>query len=99
MGTSMVTARMDEFKKARGNAVLKKHGKTPSGVINELYDRIIKEDGLPWENVPSGIASMTSEEVAEARKFLSEIQVEDSPFATMSDGDIRRERLQAKGLV
>ena len=38
MSTSMVTARMDEFKKARGNAVLKKHGKTASGVINEMYD-------------------------------------------------------------
>ena len=42
---------------------------------------------------------MTVEEVAEARRFLHEIQVADSPFATMSDEDISKERLHAKGLV
>ncbi len=99
MSTTMVTARMDEFKKIRANAVLKKYGKTHSSVINELYDIIISENSLPWKEKRCGIDSMTQDEIKEAYDFVRSIPVSNSRFSTMSDEEIRKERLQAKGLA
>lgn len=99
MATTMVTARMDEVKKSRATAILRKHGKTPSDAINELYDFIIKENALPWKKETGGISAMSENEIAEAKDFLTSIQVCDSRFATMTDKDIKKERLQARGLV
>lgn len=99
MSTTMVTVRMDETKKLRGNAILKKNGKTPSDAINELYDLIIKDNSLPWKKVKSGIATMSSTEIAEAKDFLTGIQIENSRFATMSEQEIKNERTRYKGLA
>ncbi len=99
MSATMVTARIDESKKMRVNAILKKNGKTPSGVINELYDIIIQENGLPWENQQKGIATMSKNEIASALDFIRDIQLEDSRFSTMSDEEIKEERLKTKGLL
>ena len=99
MTTTMVTARMDEAKKLRCNAILKKNGKTPSVVINELYDYIIKENSLPWKKQDTGIKTMQDEKIADAKEFLRSIQVDDSQFSTMSDEDIKRERLMARSLI
>ena len=99
MTTTMVTARMDEAKKMRGNAILKKRGKTPSAAINELYDFIIKESDLPWKEEKTSIKTMSRSEVGDLREFLREIQVENSPFSNMSDQEIREERMRARNLI
>ena len=99
MSTTMVTARMDEFKKKRGNAILKKCGVTPSRAINDLYDAIIKENGLPWQKEERGIASMSVDEVADALDFLGGIQIPNSRFANMSDEEIKAERFREKALA
>ena len=99
MTSTMVTVRMDESKKLRGNAILKKSGKTPSDAINELYDIIIKENALPWKKERSGIATMSAGDVAEAKDFLQSIQVVNSRFSTMSDEEIRSERMQLRGIA
>lgn len=96
MGTAMVTARMDDLKKARAGAILRKCGKTPSKAINELYDFIIREGTLPWGDARGGIASMSARQVEEAADFIQSIPPASSRFATMSDEEIRRERLRAK---
>lgn len=44
---TMVTARMPEEKKRAGNKIIAAADKTPSGLINELYDFIIDENKLP----------------------------------------------------
>lgn len=44
---TMVTARMSEEKKRSGNKIIAAAGKTPSGLINELYDFVIDENKLP----------------------------------------------------
>ena len=43
MPTSMVTGRMDDYKKERGAQVLAQAGLTASQAINLMYDRIISE--------------------------------------------------------
>ncbi len=99
MSSSVVTARMDATKKIRGNAILKKNGRTPSAVINELYDFIIKEKALPWKNETTGISTMSDHEITDAKEFLQSIQIENSKFATMSDEDIRSERMRSGGMA
>ena len=99
MTSTMVTVRMDESKKLRGNAILKKSGKTPSDAINELYDIIIKENALPWKKEKSGIATMSAGEIAEAKEFLNSIQIENSRFSTMSDEEIKGERMRLRGIA
>ena len=99
MATTMVTARIDEAKKIRGNAIFKKCGKTPSAVINELYDFVIRENALPWKVEQTGISTMSEQEIEDAKNFLHSIQIENSRFAKMSDEDIKRERMLSKGLT
>ncbi len=96
MGTAMVTARMDDLKKARAGAILRKCGKTPSGAINELYDFIIREGALPWGDERRGMASMSARQIEEAADFVQSIPPESSRFSTMSDEEIRNERVRAK---
>lgn len=83
----------------QGNSVLKGHKKTPSGIINKPYDFLIRKNQLPWKEELTGIASMTEDQIEDARKFIQSIPFENTQFATMSDEDIRNERLKAKGLI
>ena len=98
MSSTMVTARMDEHKKMRGNAILKRQGKTPSDVINELYDIIIKEGGVPWVQDTGGIASMSEEEIKQAYDFIRSIPAPKSRFSNMTDDEIKKERLSASAI-
>lgn len=45
----MVTARMSAGKKEVGAAVLKELGVSASEAINQLYDHLIAERRLPWD--------------------------------------------------
>lgn len=46
----------------------------------------------------TGISTMSDYNIADAKEFLHSIQIENSKFATMSDEDIRNERMQSKKL-
>ena len=43
--------------------------------------------------------TMVTARMDKAKNFLHSIQIENSRFAKMSDEDIKRERMQSKGLV
>lgn len=101
MADAMVTARMSQEKKDAGNRVLEKLGTNASQTINQLYDYLIQNGELPFpaqeeshEHTPEEIA----EAVAWADDLVSRIAVP-SRFATMSDDEIRQERLIARGLA
>lgn len=101
MTDAMVTARMSQEKKDAGNRVLEKLGTNASQTINQLYDYLIQNGELPFpaqeeshEHTPEEIA----EAVAWADDLVSRIAVP-SRFATMSDDEIRQERLIARGLA
>ncbi len=96
MATTMVTARMDDLKKARAAAILKKCGKTPSKAINELYDIIIRDGALPWGDEQKGAASMSTRQLEEAMQFVRSIPRASPRFSTMSDEEIKEERMRVK---
>ena len=98
MISSTITVRIDEAKKNRGNAILKQRGLTPSQCINELYDLMIEKGDILWENREQTVFSATKEKIDEARAFITSIPKK-SRFSTMSDEEIKLERLKNRGLV
>ena len=99
MASAIVTARMDEMKKRRGNAILKKRGKTPSGYINELYDRLIEKNDLLWEEERKGLASMSDEEIKAVVEKVRSIPIVtlDKDFSEMTIKQARMKRLGING--
>lgn len=90
---TMVTARMPARKKEIGNNVLKRLNTNPSAAINRFYDYLIENEELPFPTTPS----LTPEEIQRRIAIVDSISLPaGNRFSTMSDDEIRRERLGLK---
>ena len=98
MADAMVTARMSQEKKDACNRILEQLGTNPSQVVNQLFDYVIEKQELPFSEEKHG---HTKEEIAEAIAFIDSIQTlpEGNRFATMTDEEIKMERLKSRGLA
>jgi antitoxin component of RelBE/YafQ-DinJ toxin-antitoxin module len=86
----MVTARMPQEKKSRCNAVLDQLGTNASNAINKLYDYVLAHHALPFE----GKQELSSAEKARRIALVDSIPLAaGNRFSTMTDDEIRRERL------
>lgn len=96
MGDTTVTARMSQAKKDAGNRVLEQIGSTTSQFINAAYDYLIQNGSSPFCVKREG--ALSAEGIASA---LAEVEGMCLPssnrFATMSDDEIRGERLARQG--
>lgn len=101
MADAMVTARMSQDKKARGNRVLDQLGMNASQAINWLYDYVIEHKKMPAESV--GEEEPLEARLANAAAWFDEMAAigpaVDSRFLDMADDQIRRERLASRGLL
>lgn len=100
MRYAMVTARMTEEKKREGARVLESLGLTASGLINEVYDYLIlqRKSPLAQEEEEPQPRHFTQEEIAEAVAWANSLPQIDR-FSTMTDDEIKQERLIARGLA
>jgi len=94
---AMVTARMAQGKKEAGNSILRELGTSPSQFINDIYDYVIKNRQLPFQSKSTGAGK---HDIPAALAFIESIPLQ-SPnvFSTMSDAEIRQERLIVRGLA
>ena len=97
MADAMVTARMSQEKKEAGNRVLEQLGTNASQVVNRLYDYVLENKKLPFPE-EQWRRKYTQEEIAEAIAWVDSIPRKDR-FSTMTDDEIRRERLVSRGLA
>lgn len=98
MGSSMVTGRMAEDKKLRGGRILQREGLSASQAINLMYDRIIEDGDAAFLSGPR--PSGSADDWASAARFVDALSSKRaSRFDDMSKADIRKERLQARGLM
>jgi antitoxin component of RelBE/YafQ-DinJ toxin-antitoxin module len=94
---AMVTARMSQGKKNAGNSVLRELGTNPSKLINDLFDYVIKTKQLPLLVEERNQARYS---IQEAQAFIDSIPVTYADeFLSMSDDQIKQERLISKGIV
>jgi len=94
---SMVTARMPQGKKETGNSVLRELGTNPSQLINDVYDYVIKNKSLPFKNKQDTFEQI---DIHEALTFIKSIPLPASNrFATMTDDEIKQERLNHRLLA
>lgn len=99
MPTSMVTGRMDDYKKERGSQVLAQAGLTASQAINLMYDRIISEQDAAFL-LPDAQATPPAERVQVAAQFVDSLSRKTSSrFDDMTKAQIRAERLASRGLM
>ena len=97
MGDAMVTARMPQAKKDAGNQVLGRIGCSASQFINSAYDYLIQHGSSPF-CAQEGNGVLSAERIAQALAQVEDMCLPASNrFATMSDDDIRRERLARHG--
>lgn len=98
MADAMVTARMPQAKKDAGAKVLAQIGSSASQFINSAYDYLIQHGASPFEAKPDDSAP-SAERITQALSQVEDMCLPNSNrFSTMSDDDIRRERLARKGL-
>ena len=97
MADAMVTARMSAEKKEAGNRMLEQLGTNASQAVNRLYDYVLEKKQLPFPE-QQGRRKYTQEEIAQAIAWVESIPRRDR-FSTMTDDDIRRERLISRGLA
>ena len=93
MTDAMVTGRMSAAKKEAGNRVLKSLGLSASQAINQLYDRLIEEQKLPFAQTPK--KQPTEAQRQEAHRFVSAIPHRNS-LSNLDDDAIKRRKLAAK---
>lgn len=99
MADAMVTARMSSDKKMRGNRMLAQLGTNASQAVNELYDYVIEHGSLPMEKEEK---APLKDRLANASSWfdaLMDASSVDARFSSMTDGEIRRDRLARRGLV
>ena len=98
MNDAIVTARMPKAKKDAGNRVLAQIGSNASQLINSAYDFLIQHGESPFA-VPKEEEGVSAERLAEALARVEGMCLPASNrFASMSDDEIRRERLARQGL-
>ena len=97
MGVGMVTARMSEEKKYDGARILKKLGTTPSKAINNLYDYVIKNRALPFEEENKDQPrKITPEQWREAQEWVDSLRLPyelSGEFKNMTTKEARMHRL------
>jgi len=94
---AMVTARMSEGKKEVGNAILHELGTNASQFINDSYDYVIKTRRLPFQDDQRKRKEV---DMNEAILFIDSIPLPSaSRFASMTDEEIKQERLIARGIA
>ena len=99
MPTSMVTGRMDDYKKGRGAQVLAQAGLTASQAINLMYDRIISEQDAAFL-LPDAQATPPAERIQDAAQFVDSLSRKTSSrFDNMTIAEIKAERLASRGLM
>lgn len=100
MADAMVTARMTHSKKESGNAILKQLGTTASQAINDLYDYLLENRSLPFPQAKQPHVH-TPDEISRAVELIDSIPTLplNNQFATMTDIEIKTERLRARGLL
>ena len=97
MADAMVTARMSAEKKEAGNRMLEQLGTNASQAVNRLYDYVLEKKQLPFPE-QQWRRKYTQEEIAQAIAWVDSIPRRDR-FSTMTDDEIRRERLISRGLA
>ena len=97
MADAMVTARMSAEKKEAGNRMLEQLGTNASQAVNRLYDNVLEKKQLPFPEQQER-RKHTQEEIAQAIAWVDSIPRRDR-FSTMTDDEIRRERLVSRGLA
>ena len=97
MADAMVTARMSAEKKEAGNRMLEQLGTNASQAVNRLYDYVLEKKQLPFPE-QQGRRKYTQEEIAQAIAWVVSLPRRDR-FSTMTDDEIRRERLISRGLA
>lgn len=97
MPDAMVTARMSAEKKEAGNRMLEQLGTNASQAVNRLYDYVLEKKQLPFPEQHER-RKHTQEEIAQAIAWVDSIPRRDR-FSTMTDDEIRRERLISRGLA
>ena len=97
MADAMVTARMSAEKKEAGNRMLEQLGTNASQAVNRLYDYVLEKKQLLFPE-QQGRRKYTQEEIAQAIAWVDSIPRRDR-FSTMTDDEIRRERLISRGLA
>lgn len=97
MADAMVTARMSQEKKEAGNRMLEQLGTNASQAVNRLYDYVLEKRQLPFPE-QSEQRNYSQEKIAEALAWVDSIPRRDR-FSTMTDDEIRQERLAARGLA
>lgn len=90
MSEAMVTGRMSAAKKKAGNKILSSIGVNASQAINQLYDYIIENKQLPFPELKEH--KINPKKWKEAEEFVASIPVYNR-FSTMTDEEIRQERL------
>lgn len=100
MADAMVTARMSPEKKEAGNRVLEQLGTNASQAVNRLYDYVIERRELPFPEQRER-RKFTPEEIARAIAWVDSIPTLpiDNKYSTMTDDEIRLERLKSRGLL
>ena len=98
MADAMVTARMSQEKKEAGNRMLEQLGTNASQAVNRLYDYVLEKKELPFPE-QQGRRKYTQEEIARAIAWVDSIPrlPKDNRFATMTDDEIKYERLKSRG--
>lgn len=92
MANVMVTGRMTKAKKDAGNKVLESLGTNASQAINQLYDYLVEEHRLPFENDTKSRPSAA--QIKSAIAFIEDIPITNA-FSSMSDEDIKAKKLES----
>jgi antitoxin component of RelBE/YafQ-DinJ toxin-antitoxin module len=95
----MVTARVPREIRQQGNMVLKRIGATPTQLVNEAYEYVIKHGKLPRTNEREGqrTQTFTPEQLEALRGFLTVTQLPiPQEWASLSAKEIRAARLKEK---
>lgn len=97
MADAMVTARMTSDKKEAGNRVLEQLGTNASQAVNKLYDYVLENKELPFQEKKKN-KNYTKNEIAQAIEFVDSINVLPlgNRFENMADAEIKLERLSKK---
>jgi len=100
MSNAMLSVRMPAAKKETGNALLKQLGSSASQAVNDLYDYVLENRALPFPQSAQQ-RTHTREEIKRAVELIDGISTlpANNRFSTMTDDEIRAERLRARGLL
>lgn len=92
MANVMVTGRMTKAKKDAGNKVLESLGTNASQAINQLYDYLVEEHRLPFDDEVKSRPSVA--QIKGAIAFIEDVPIANA-FSSMSDEDIKAKKLES----